>query len=89
VRRVHSGFRGREHSTWENVVEGHINLIDTIDGSISFISPDGRESRLAEECRARESCSTSAFICFIGPQADRTMERPTSNCQVGGYSKPA
>src|SRR5215208_1459988 len=35
--------------TWENVVEGQRNLMDAIDGTISFESPDGRQYRLNEE----------------------------------------
>jgi malate synthase len=34
--------------TWANVVRGQANLIDTIRGTISFASPDGRTYRLAQ-----------------------------------------
>jgi malate synthase len=34
--------------TWENVVEGQINLIDAVRGTIRFTNPDGREYRLAD-----------------------------------------
>ncbi|HYG60120.1 MAG TPA: malate synthase A, partial [Symbiobacteriaceae bacterium] len=32
--------------TWENVVEGQANLIDAIEGTISFANPDGRVYKL-------------------------------------------
>jgi malate synthase len=35
--------------TWRNVVEGHVNLADAIDGTIEFTGPDGREYRLGDE----------------------------------------
>ena len=35
--------------TWANVVDGHVNLSDAIEGSIEFTGPDGREYRLGEE----------------------------------------
>jgi malate synthase len=35
--------------TWRNVVEGHVNLVDAIEGTIEFTAPDGREYRLGEE----------------------------------------
>ena len=35
--------------TWQNMVEGQLNLIDAIDRSISFDNPDGRTYRLNEE----------------------------------------
>jgi malate synthase len=35
--------------TWANVVEGHVNLTDAIDGTIEFTGPDGREYRLGEQ----------------------------------------
>ncbi|MBV9213257.1 MAG: malate synthase A [Actinobacteria bacterium] len=35
--------------TWSNVIGGQANLIDAIEGTISFEGDDGREYRLAEE----------------------------------------
>ena len=34
--------------TWENVIEGQINLIDAIDRKISFTSPDGKQYALKD-----------------------------------------
>jgi malate synthase len=35
--------------TWSNVVDGQVNLVDAIEGSIEFTAPDGREYRLGEQ----------------------------------------
>ena len=35
--------------TWENVVEGQINLRDAVNGTIEFTNPNGKEYRLAEK----------------------------------------
>jgi malate synthase len=35
--------------TWQNIIEGQINLIDAIEGTISFTNPDGRVYRLGEK----------------------------------------
>ena len=35
--------------TWENVVQGQLNLTDAIAGTIDFNGPDGREYRLGDE----------------------------------------
>jgi malate synthase len=42
-------FEDANSPTWQNMVEGQANLIDAIEGTIEFTSPDGREYRLAEE----------------------------------------
>ena len=34
--------------TWENVIEGQINLRDAVNGTIEFTNPKGKEYRLAE-----------------------------------------
>jgi malate synthase len=34
--------------TWENVVEGQVNLIDAVEQTIEFASPEGKTYRLAE-----------------------------------------
>jgi malate synthase len=35
--------------TWRNVVDGQVNLIDAIEGTIEFSGPDGREYRLRDD----------------------------------------
>ncbi|MCW2954547.1 MAG: aceB [Conexibacter sp.] len=35
--------------TWQNVVEGQLNVIDAIEGTIEYTAPDGRDYRLGEE----------------------------------------
>jgi malate synthase len=35
--------------TWPNVADGHVNLIDAIEGTIEHTGPDGRGYRLGEE----------------------------------------
>jgi len=42
-------FEDANSPTWENMVRGHRNLIDAIDGAIGFTAPDGKEYRLEEE----------------------------------------
>lgn len=42
-------FEDANSPTWANMVEGHINLRDAIDGTISFTSPDGKDYRLNDE----------------------------------------
>lgn len=32
--------------TWENIIEGQINLCDAVEGTISFTNPDGKQYRL-------------------------------------------
>ncbi len=34
--------------TWQNVIDGQVNLVDTVQGVISFTSPEGKVYRLAE-----------------------------------------
>jgi malate synthase len=41
-------FEDSNSPTWANVTEGHVNLIDAIDGTIEFTGPDGREYRLGD-----------------------------------------
>lgn len=41
-------FEDANSPTWQNLLQGHINLKDAIDGSISFTSPDGKRYRLKE-----------------------------------------
>ncbi len=42
-------FEDANSPTWRNQVEGHLNLIDAIDGTITYRSADGRDYRLAPD----------------------------------------
>jgi malate synthase len=42
-------FEDANSPTWENQVEGHVNLIDAIEGTITYDSSEGKEYRLADE----------------------------------------
>lgn len=42
-------FEDANSPTWENVIQGQINLIDAIDGTIEFTNPDGKKYRLNEK----------------------------------------
>ncbi len=42
-------FEDASSPTWRNVVEGHVNLVDAIEGTIEHTEADGREYRLAEK----------------------------------------
>ncbi|MBA3349867.1 MAG: malate synthase A, partial [Actinobacteria bacterium] len=42
-------FEDSNSPTWHNMIGGHLNLIDAIDGSIEFTGPDGKAYRLGEE----------------------------------------
>jgi len=42
-------FEDANSPTWQNMVEGQINLIDAINGTISFDNPDGRTYRLNDK----------------------------------------
>jgi malate synthase len=42
-------FEDANSPTWQNMIEGHINLRDAIAGSISFRNPDGKEYKLNEQ----------------------------------------
>src|SRR3954451_12694647 len=42
-------FEDSNSPTWRNLVGGHVNLTDSIEGTIEFTSPDGKEYRLNEE----------------------------------------
>jgi malate synthase len=39
-------FEDANSQTWPNIIEGHVNLRDAIDGSISFTSSEGKEYAL-------------------------------------------
>jgi malate synthase len=42
-------FEDANSPTWENMVEGQINLMDAVERTISFSSPDGKQYDLADE----------------------------------------
>ena len=42
-------FEDANTPTWDNMVDGHVNLADAIAGTIEFKNPDGREYRLNEK----------------------------------------
>src|SRR5947209_7449709 len=42
-------FEDSNSPTWLNMVGGHVNLTDAIEGTIEFTSPDGKEYRLNDE----------------------------------------
>ena len=41
-------FEDSNTPTWENTLQGQINLRDAVDGTITFTSPDGKEYALGE-----------------------------------------
>ena len=42
-------FEDANSPTWANNLDGHVNLVDAIEGTIKFTNPDGREYRLNKE----------------------------------------
>src|SRR4051812_3730092 len=42
-------FEDSNSPTWRNMVGGHVNLTDAIEGTIEFTSPDGKDYRLNDE----------------------------------------
>ena len=42
-------FEDANSPTWNNLIEGHINLRDAIEHTISFTAPDGKEYKLNEQ----------------------------------------
>lgn len=42
-------FEDANSPTWENLIAGHVNLIDAIRKAITFTNPDGRTYRLGEK----------------------------------------
>ena len=42
-------FEDANSPTWDNVVEGQVNLLDAVQGIIEFANPDGRVYRLNEQ----------------------------------------
>jgi malate synthase len=42
-------FEDANSPTWQNQVEGHVNLIDAIDGTITYDSSEGKRYELGEE----------------------------------------
>src|SRR5919205_1810855 len=44
-----SDFEDSNSPTWTNMIQGHVNLSDAIEGTIEFTSPEGKEYRLNDE----------------------------------------
>ena len=42
-------FEDANSPTWDNAIQGHINLRDAINGTISFASPEGKQYRLNDK----------------------------------------
>ena len=42
-------FEDANSPTWRNQIEGHVNLIDAIEGTISYDGADGRHYELVED----------------------------------------
>jgi malate synthase len=42
-------FEDSNSPTWQNMIQGHVNLSDAIEGTIEFTSPEGKEYRLNDE----------------------------------------
>lgn len=42
-------FEDSNSPTWENNIQGHLNLIDAVDGTIEFTSQDGKHYQLGED----------------------------------------
>nr|PZN72988.1 MAG: malate synthase A [Bacillota bacterium] len=42
-------FEDATSPTWANIIEGHINLIDAVKGTITYTNPDGRVYKLKEK----------------------------------------
>ena len=42
-------FEDSHAPTWEGTIEGQINLIDAVEGTIEFASPEGKQYRLGEK----------------------------------------
>src|SRR5512138_2314930 len=42
-------FEDANSPTWDNLIQGQLNLCDAIDGTISFRNPDGKEYKLNEQ----------------------------------------
>ncbi len=42
-------FEDANSPTWHNLIDGQLNLCDTVDGTISFTSPEGKQYRLNAE----------------------------------------
>jgi malate synthase len=42
-------FEDANSPTWANVVDGQVNILDAVEGTLAFEGPDGREYRLGDE----------------------------------------
>ncbi len=52
-------FEDSSSPTWKNLVEGQLNLLDAVDGTIEHVSPEGKVYRLAR-ARRRSWCGRAA-----------------------------
>ena len=69
-------FEDANSPTWANNLNGHLNLIDSIEGSIKFTNPDGKEYRLGEK---------TAYL-MVRP---RGWHLPEKHVQIDGRSASA
>jgi len=42
-------FEDSHSPTWEGTVQGQVNLLDAVDGTITYVGPDGREYKLGNK----------------------------------------
>ena len=42
-------FEDSHSPTWESTIQGQINLVDAVDGTIEFVSPQGKQYRLGDK----------------------------------------
>ncbi|MFZ5815165.1 MAG: malate synthase A [Bacillota bacterium] len=64
-------FEDSTSPTWENIIEGQINLTDAIEGTIEYRNPDGRTYRLNE----------SVAVLFVRP---RGWHLPEKHIRIDG-----
>jgi malate synthase len=58
-------FEDSNAPTWENMIEGHINLRDAVERTISFVSPEGR----------RYALNTVTAVLLVRPRGWHLLER--------------
>jgi malate synthase len=68
-----SDFEDAQSPTWENTIEGQINLTEAIDRSISFKSPEGKDYQLNEK--------TSTLI--VRPRGWHLLEDHVEDVETG------
>ena len=66
-------FEDANSPTWRNQVEGHVNLIDAIEGTITYDGADGRHYELVDNprrcwsARAAGTCPRSTSRSTASP----------------------